>query len=320
MQIHALLQEYYNLDHEDEVGGVKTRFRYRQVEPINDGLSAEEILALPDRDLNAIVGLRKLAPYHDDTHRIRPNYKALNEAREKLIAQGLVVPKAKGGDRSSQRSGKSRDGKKYKLGDASAAGGDAAGKVRDAWKGKGGVSTGRVVKKGRAGAVAGVADEGKKGKRPGPRLRKALKEAAAAEASAADASAAVEEVGGAGKQVQAGGQTGAVADEEKGSRKQKPGKVRQKAVQDMSEEEKKAARLASYSSVLPGSGAFSGQGSAGVKSHKGRDAVTDTQGSGPEQSGPAGETEFSGLTKAAKKNMKRKLKRKMGVQTSVKVE
>lgn len=65
-QVHDLLRDYYKLDHEDEVGGVRTRFRYRQVEPIRDGLLTEEILSLPDRDLNSIVGLRKLAPYRED--------------------------------------------------------------------------------------------------------------------------------------------------------------------------------------------------------------------------------------------------------------
>lgn len=69
--MHDLLREYYKLDHEDQVGGVKTRFRYRQVDPIRDGLSTEEILSLPDRDLNSIVGVRKLAPYRDDVTVVR---------------------------------------------------------------------------------------------------------------------------------------------------------------------------------------------------------------------------------------------------------
>ena len=59
------------MDHEDEVGGVKTRFRYCQVAPVRDGLSTEEILSLPDRDLNSIVGLRKLATYREDESVVR---------------------------------------------------------------------------------------------------------------------------------------------------------------------------------------------------------------------------------------------------------
>lgn len=48
----ALLDELYGLDHEDIVAGMPTRFKYRHV-PNNDyGLSAQEILALPDPDLN----------------------------------------------------------------------------------------------------------------------------------------------------------------------------------------------------------------------------------------------------------------------------
>jgi protein KRI1 len=86
MQVHDLLREYYKLDYEDEVGGVKTRFRYRQVAPIRDGLSAAEILALPDKDLNAIVGLRKLAPYREDVTQVRPGHACMRQKRRNALS------------------------------------------------------------------------------------------------------------------------------------------------------------------------------------------------------------------------------------------
>ena len=42
----------------------------REVEPQSYGLSAREILRLEDRELNQIVGLKKLAPYREDGGRV----------------------------------------------------------------------------------------------------------------------------------------------------------------------------------------------------------------------------------------------------------
>jgi hypothetical protein len=50
-------QEYYKLDFEDNIGGLKTRFRYKDVPAQHFGLSTEDILSRPDRELNQARGL-----------------------------------------------------------------------------------------------------------------------------------------------------------------------------------------------------------------------------------------------------------------------
>jgi protein KRI1 len=76
-----LLEEYYKLDYEDVVAGIPTRFRYRSVPKQDFGLGVEDILALDDKELNQVVGLKKLAPYRDDWKKQRANYGALNAIR-----------------------------------------------------------------------------------------------------------------------------------------------------------------------------------------------------------------------------------------------
>ncbi|GAX72819.1 hypothetical protein CEUSTIGMA_g274.t1 [Chlamydomonas eustigma] len=76
-EVQKLLEEYYQLDYEDNIGGLRTRFRYKEVPAQTFGLSAEDILFRNDKELNQVIGLKRLAPYQENQQRIRPNYKAL---------------------------------------------------------------------------------------------------------------------------------------------------------------------------------------------------------------------------------------------------
>ena len=62
-----MLEEYYNLDCEDVIGGgkLKTRFKYTNVPEDDFGLTPEEILLLEDKHLNKIVSLKQLRPYRN---------------------------------------------------------------------------------------------------------------------------------------------------------------------------------------------------------------------------------------------------------------
>lgn len=69
--LDKLLQEYYDLDAEDVIGGgrVKTRFKYTSVPKEDYGLTAEEILLLDDNQLNKFAHLKQLRPYRNlDEH------------------------------------------------------------------------------------------------------------------------------------------------------------------------------------------------------------------------------------------------------------
>jgi protein KRI1 len=91
--------ELYKLDYEDIVAGMPTRFKYRQVESNDYGLSTEEILFAQDATLKQFVSLKKMAPYREEgeynangrkRRRFRDTLKL--EIEEELKASGKQEP------------------------------------------------------------------------------------------------------------------------------------------------------------------------------------------------------------------------------------
>lgn len=61
--VKRLVDEYYNLNYEDIIGGTPVRFRYKKVDKESFNMESDDILAMDDKDLNRRVSLKYIAPY-----------------------------------------------------------------------------------------------------------------------------------------------------------------------------------------------------------------------------------------------------------------
>lgn len=91
------LDELYKLDYEDSIGDLKTRFRYKTVEPRRYALNPTELLLMDDKELNQYVSLKKLAPYQEQEWKVPSKKRAMikKQLREKLHGEKLQVHKGK---------------------------------------------------------------------------------------------------------------------------------------------------------------------------------------------------------------------------------
>ncbi|KAH9101637.1 hypothetical protein LEN26_005906 [Aphanomyces euteiches] len=76
------LDELYSLDYEDLVGDLPTRFKYREVEKNDYGLTTNDILNADDKELKTVVSLKRLAPFAD--HEYKVNRRKVQQLRKAL--------------------------------------------------------------------------------------------------------------------------------------------------------------------------------------------------------------------------------------------
>ncbi|OWZ11979.1 hypothetical protein PHMEG_00014926 [Phytophthora megakarya] len=78
------LDELYSLDYEDLIGDIKCRFKYRQVQNNDFGLTVDEIMAADDKELKQLVSLKRMAPYADAEYSV--DHKRLKSFKKSVRA------------------------------------------------------------------------------------------------------------------------------------------------------------------------------------------------------------------------------------------
>jgi protein KRI1 len=117
-EIQQTVEQLNSLDYEDIVGGSKVRFHYRAVQPSGHGLSLEEILNKPDKELNQRSSFKQLAPYtdlygHSSANQV-PAWKAALQQKQKYTQKAgkTYENQEKAGETSGDRE---NQGKKRKF-------------------------------------------------------------------------------------------------------------------------------------------------------------------------------------------------------------
>ncbi|KAI8916036.1 KRI1-like family C-terminal-domain-containing protein [Gorgonomyces haynaldii] len=83
-ELKKSIEEYYKLDHEDIIGDMPVRFRYKKVEAEDFGIKPDELLQADDADLNQVISLKKLAPYRSEQKKQKDAMKWKASKKKKL--------------------------------------------------------------------------------------------------------------------------------------------------------------------------------------------------------------------------------------------
>ncbi|KAF9047736.1 KRI1-like family C-terminal-domain-containing protein [Panaeolus papilionaceus] len=96
-KLNEYMDQIYEMDFNDVVGGMPTRFKYTQVKPDALALNPVEILMATDKELNEYVGIKKYAPYRQGEDKSRYTKKRQEKLQElkstvkaRMVRAGLV--------------------------------------------------------------------------------------------------------------------------------------------------------------------------------------------------------------------------------------
>ncbi|KAL6304942.1 KRI1-like family C-terminal-domain-containing protein [Sparassis latifolia] len=109
-KLDEYMDELYELEFNDMVGDLPTRFKYAKVEPQSFALSPVEVLMATDAELNSYMGIKKYAPYRKEgkgKHWDASRTSRLKELKAKLKERGFDPQGQDGvGDNARKRRGK----------------------------------------------------------------------------------------------------------------------------------------------------------------------------------------------------------------------
>ncbi|TFK50846.1 hypothetical protein OE88DRAFT_1712769 [Heliocybe sulcata] len=136
-KLEQYMDSLQEMDFNDMVGGMPTRFKYAPVASQNFGLSPAEILMATDQELNQYMGIKKLAPYRRggwDSKRNDKLREFKQSVAERQREKGGFVPGAADTEEGKKRK---RKGKKERLKMKAAQGGEEGGDEGDYEEGMG---------------------------------------------------------------------------------------------------------------------------------------------------------------------------------------
>ncbi|KAJ7381994.1 KRRI-Interacting protein 1 [Desmophyllum pertusum] len=100
--------EYYKLDYEDIIGDMPCRFKYRQVVPNDYGLTTEEILSCPDKELNQWVSVKKMSQYRAEREEYQDVKKYRKRGRDQQRKKKILTSLAEAESANEENSKKKK--------------------------------------------------------------------------------------------------------------------------------------------------------------------------------------------------------------------